>query len=370
MHDLYDDILADVSRFAPIPKPSLEAYRNNTPVMTKYVNEAMSAHSSVESLIGPAGLPLMIDNHSNHAAFMATVFSLSNYALLARTIPWVYRTYHAHGFSYDYFPVELNLWIDAIKSFIPADKCSPLVAVYEWMLANHDQMISLSRSNLDSFPQSESSYRDYQNKFLEGLLDGNHRSCLAIAKEVIGSTHDITPLYVNVIQPAMYEVGRRWEADQISVAEEHLASAIVGRVIASTDMLDFLGEQKNFKAIVTSAPNEYHEIGAWMVSDVIESQGWDVSYLGANTPSADLLDLANRVKPDLLAVSATMAFNIDSTREIIEGVRANESLSHTQVLVGGRIFNEVDGLWKSVGADYYAASVHHLRDVLQAMEMT
>jgi len=49
----------------------------------------------------------MYDNHLNHARFMANVFRFNAYTLLVKTVIWVYRSYHSHGFSFDYFPVEL-----------------------------------------------------------------------------------------------------------------------------------------------------------------------------------------------------------------------------------------------------------------------
>jgi len=61
----------------------------------------------VHRLIGYNPLRMMYDNHLNHARFMANVFRFNAYTLLVKTVIWVYRSYHSHGFSFDYFPVEL-----------------------------------------------------------------------------------------------------------------------------------------------------------------------------------------------------------------------------------------------------------------------
>lgn len=122
------------------------------------------------------------------------------------------------------------------------------------------------------------------------------------------------------------------------------------------------------KAVVTAAPNEFHEIGAWMISDMLEHAGWDVRYLGANTPADDLLDLLRSFHPKVLALSVTMPFNILKAKEIINTLRRDMELQKIMVIIGGRAFNEVLDIWRTTGADYFAANVMELKALLSRME--
>jgi methanogenic corrinoid protein MtbC1 len=63
--------------------------------------------------------------------------------------------------------------------------------------------------------------------------------------------------------------------------------------MATISMVDIYPSQAKGKAVITAAPNEFYEIGAWMISDILEFDGWEVRYLGANTP---VNDLANKWK--------------------------------------------------------------------------
>jgi methanogenic corrinoid protein MtbC1 len=60
------------------------------------------------------------------------------------------------------------------------------------------------------------------------------------------------------------------------------------------------------------------------------------------------------LKPDLLALSSAMPFNLDRVEESILAVRGRHGLETTRIMVGGRIFREMDDLWRLTGADGWA----------------
>ena len=165
---------------------------------------------------------------------------------------------------------------------------------------------------------------------------------------------NVPGFYLNVIESSMYGIGERWERGEISVAQEHLATAISGRVMAALYPRFVLGRQTKGRAVVTTVAEEFHELGAWMVADLLALDGWDVTYLGANTPSGDLLDMLSRLKPDLLALSSAMPFNLIRVQEVIEAIRARKELEQIRIMVGGRIFRDMDGPLAYAGADGWA----------------
>ena len=192
--------------------------------------------------------------------------------------------------------------------------------------------------------------------FFSALLAGEHRQCLKIAVDSVATAKELEELYLLVIQPIMYEIGTLWENGKISVAEEHLASAIVSRVMAAVHMIPVKPDTSKGKAVIASAPNEFHEIGAWMISDVLESVGWQVRYLGANAPLDGLLAMLHNFHPDIFLISATMHFNILKVTEIISKMRTEADLCQIKVMVGGRVFNEAPDIWSTTGADGFAAN--------------
>lgn len=351
-----------------LPKIDLKdatAYHNHLTSLIKFVDDSMASDQTISELIGNNSLITMTDNHRHHAAFMATVFSINNYELLAKTVPWVYRSYHSHGFSYDYFPLELKTWMKANETILDKSTAENINKVYKWLIENHKLIINISQSSTDSDPPINENWLEIKNAFISALLQGEHKKCLAIANDTIKSASDIEPFYLYIIQPVMYEVGMRWELAEISVAHEHLASAIVGSIMAALSLAKIDSKKIKGKVVVTSSPNEFHEIGAWMVSDVLEYDGWEVQYLGANTPHPDLINLLKSYKPDILAISVTISFNINKARDIITEIKNTPDLHELKVMIGGRVFNENSELWRSTGADGFAANLHDAKELAE-----
>jgi len=110
-------------------------------------------------------------------------------------------------------------------------------------------------------------------------------------------------------------------------------------------------EQTKGQAIVTAAPNEFHEIGPRMVADLLEIDGWDIDYTGSNTPPESLVDLALAKQPFFIAISVGMPFNIDRTQELIQLIRDQKQLNNTKIMVGGHCLKMSSQIRKAIGAD-------------------
>lgn len=353
-----------------LPSVSLAAatcYQQHLPEMTAFVDENMRKQTGIINTIGGNPLQVMYDNHRHHGAFMATVFTLCYYRLLAQTLPWVYRAYHNRGFSYDYFPLELRCWITAVEEFIPAELQSAISFIYQWMIDQHDTLIKLSQEELDVLAVVDSAWLERKNEFRTAALRGDHRHCLNMATTSVKHPEDIFAFYLQVLQPALYEVGILWEKNKISVAQEHLASAIVTRVMAAVNLMLNEPERYRGRAVVAACANEYHEIGAMMIADILEEDSWNVSYLGANVPGADLLDHLRREKPDVLALSVTMPFNINQVVDLVRQIREDSDIAAIKIIVGGRAFSGPGDLWKQVGADACAADLVAARRVMRTI---
>lgn len=361
-----DKMLEEAAALPVVSPQEAALYDELRPQLIRFVNGQLESRAEIADLIGNNPFDVMRTNHDNHAAFMSTVFGIGNVELLTRTIPWVYRAYAGQGFQFAYFPVELTAWMEAVRTHAGAQQASSILNVYEWMLDRHEAWIALSRESDALHVPLEARWFEHKAAFLDAAMQGKHQECMAIAQTAVQKTDDVAGFYLQVLQPVMQDVGMLWETGEITVAEEHLVSSIVSRVMVTISMTHITGMRGRRKAIVTSAPNEFHEIGAWMLSDMLEMDGWDVRYLGANTPETDLLELARAFQPDLLAVSVTMPFNIPKARHLVSELRRDPQLSATRVMVGGRAFSGAQDIWRSTGADLYAAD---LRDIPSQLQM-
>jgi MerR family transcriptional regulator, light-induced transcriptional regulator len=349
--------IADISSLQAVPPQSAGHYAASLERMIDRVNREVGGRPDVTELIGHNPLQMMEMNHQHHAQFMLTVFRLNAFDLLVRTIPWVYRAYHSRGFSYDYFPIELLSWKQALLDNSSGADIRQIIAVYDWMISNHETMITLSVScdTLGFSLPDETS--EMQQIFTALLLHGDHKGCLKLVDLSVTTSEELRYFYEHVVKYALYTVGTLWERNEISVAEEHMATAVVGRV---TSFLygRFVGQpQTKGVAVVSAGPNEFHEVGARMVADMLELDGWDVTYLGANTPLEELVTLIKQKKPFLLALSVATAFNLENARQLIASVKGSAELVNTRILAGGLAFICTPRLWHDFGADGFAANL-------------
>lgn len=341
----------------PIPAQSADLYAAAVARMVSGVNREMAAHPGIQELIGHNPLQMMEIHHLDHTHFMMTAFRLHAFDLLVRIVPLFYRIYHSRGFSYEYFPIAFQYWKKALSDNIADNDSRQIAAVYDWMISRHETLIELSLSGEPlgfSLPDKPDTI---QLNFNTLLLHSDLKGCLELAEQIVTTHEELLYFYEHVVKPALYTVGALWERNEMSVAEEHFAAAIVGRIMSFL-YCRFIGTlQTKGTVIVSVVPNEFHEIGARMVADILEFEGWDVTYLGTNTPLEELVKLIKRKQPFLLALSVTTALNLEKVRSVIAKVKSMPEISSTKILVGGQAFCSVPRLWREFGADGYAADL-------------
>jgi methanogenic corrinoid protein MtbC1 len=189
--------------------------------------------------------------------------------------------------------------------------------------------------------------------FVQTILTGDRKAALTIAREALRDGARIQDLYADVFQDALYEVGRLWERNAITVGQEHMATAVTQYVMAHVFGTVESATERRGVALMTGVPGELHHVGALMVSDMLEAHGWQVQFLGSNLPITSILRAHADAKPQLLGISVTMLFNRHhATHLIAEARRADPQV---RVVVGGAAFRH--DAWRDTGADDYAADV-------------
>jgi MerR family transcriptional regulator, light-induced transcriptional regulator len=107
-----------------------------------------------------------------------------------------------------------------------------------------------------------------------------------------------------VVLPCLHDLGERWSAGEVSVAQEHFASQVVrGRLAALTRGW---GEGRGPRALLACPPGERHDLALLAFGVVLARQGWAVDFLGADTPVQAVLDVVGR-RPADVVMSATDA---------------------------------------------------------------
>jgi methanogenic corrinoid protein MtbC1 len=193
-----------------------------------------------------------------------------------------------------------------------------------------------------------------RRRHLAALLAGSRRDALEILlEEGLWLDVPISTLYLQILQPALYEVGRLWQDGRMGVPQACLAAEICRAALAHLHP-HLPCERNNGKVVVVACvEGELHDIGASMVADFLEMAGFDVRFLGANLPAESLVALVEEQPPELLALSATTDAGLAALRRTVEAIRV-ATRGRVPVAVGGQLFSANPGLREALGATLYA----------------
>jgi methanogenic corrinoid protein MtbC1 len=179
---------------------------------------------------------------------------------------------------------------------------------------------------------SQEVYREY----LSSLLAGQRRRCSEIVSELISQGLPIRSLHVDLFQASLYEVGELWATNQVSVATEHLATAVTEGLLNQLSLAIASRDRVGKAVVVAAIEPELHQVGGKIVADTFEMCGWDSLYIGSNTPPGDLVQMVRKTKPHLVALSLAIYFNLSGLHAAIEELRRESPTP--PIIVGGRGF--------------------------------
>jgi methanogenic corrinoid protein MtbC1 len=202
--------------------------------------------------------------------------------------------------------------------------------------------------------------------YLKHLLAGNRQMCSSIAKQHLSENHTIKELYEDVFKVALYEVGLLWENNKISVATEHLATAITEGILNELYQNLDIQAQQNKKVVLTCVENELHQVGVKMVADVFEMNGWESYFLGTGIPINELIDFIKQIKPDVLAISMSIFFNYQNLARMIDTLK-NEFPELTIILGGQAFLHKKENSFDKIHDVKYITNLYELDNYIKTI---
>lgn len=139
--------------------------------------------------------------------------------------------------------------------------------------------------------------------------------------------HPLVETLTRVVEPLLRRIGDEWQAGNFTVAQEHLVSEAV-RARIERLLADARGGVRGL-AVLACPPGERHDCGLLMLAVMLRADGWQVAYLGADTPLEDAYELAERLHAHALCLSVTMP-------DALEGLKPTlRQRNGLEVVVGG-----------------------------------
>ena len=81
------------------------------------------------------------------------------------------------------------------------------------------------------------------------------------------SGQNLVDVELHIIQPAMYQIGEKWQANQVTVAQEHIATAIVQSVMTAALLRSTPPAPIGKRVLLACVAGNHHTVGLRMVAD-------------------------------------------------------------------------------------------------------
>lgn len=341
-----------------------EYIRGNLNVLArKVVEKQFQQNPEYWDRYGDAGFDRCIQDTEHHLAYLAEAIGLSSVRLWLDYVQWATILLKSFRVDEDDFAANLS----ATRVVLQMRLLPEAMAIVTGFIDEGIDQIYVTPSTLPPFIDTDTPTGLLASRYLSALLYAHKDKAFQTMNEAAEAGMSVEDLYLNVLQPVQYEVGRLWQESKITVAHEHFCTS-ASQQLMSQLLTRFPSSPRTGKSLVSACVSgELHDMGLRMVSDYFSIMGWETYHLGANTPTKSLLSLLLERPPDVLALSVTITTHLSTLREVMTAVRAQEALLATKILVGGYPFNVSPRLWREIGADGYAPDSTRALQVAQEL---
>jgi methylmalonyl-CoA mutase cobalamin-binding domain/chain len=296
---------------------------------------------------GDVGWEKSVRDAGYHLSYLAEAIVAADPALFVDYVGWVKVLFAGLNFPDEILVTTLECTRDVLQEVLPEEMASVTSGYLEAALRH----LARAPSRLPTFFDPRSALYNLVQGYLEALLHAERHVASRLVLNAVERGVSVRDIYLHVFQPAQYEIGRLWQMNEISVAQEHYCTAATQLIMSQLYPHIFSTERVGRKLVAACVGGELHEIGVRMVADFFEMEGWDTYYLGANAPAETILEAVEDRRADILGLSATMTFHVHLVAELIDQVRRSGAVARVKILVGGYPFNTAPDLWRRVRAD-------------------
>jgi MerR family transcriptional regulator, light-induced transcriptional regulator len=322
-------------------------------------------HPELDARYGATARQKCLEDDGYHLTFLAQALAFDSDSLFTSYVAWAKVVLAHRRVLAEDLAFHLRCLAEVIQEQFPPEIAEAAVRIVESALAQMPGMPVDAVTILDDTNPRAALARRY----LKALLEADRPRASREIQDALAEGVPAESLYLNVFAATQREIGRLWQMNEISVAQEHFSTAATQMILAQV-AARFLAEPKGKESIVvTCVAGELHELGPRMVAEFFEMAGWSSVYLGANTPHQGVLDTLVATGARTLAVSTSIGFHVSSVEDLIGMVRADPRCANVRVLVGGHPFAALPTLWKSIGADGQAGDAKSAVEVATRLSL-
>jgi methanogenic corrinoid protein MtbC1 len=282
-----------------------------------------------------------------HLEFLRPAVEFGLFAPFLDYVRWLGGLLEARGIPARDLDLSLNWLLEFFTARLSRTDAEPIAAA----LTAAIKALSEPCGDAEPYERLMPAACDECDAFGSALLRGDQRIAAQIFRKLAHDGEMFLDAELHLVQPAMYRIGRDWRDNRISVAQEHLATATAHGLLAR-EYASARPEAATGKSIVLAGVDgNQHFLGLRLVADAFELAGWEVRFLGPNTPARSLVEMVRAEPPNVVGLSASLPHHLRAAREAIACLRTEMGSACPSLVVGGLTINQVPPIAAMLGAD-------------------
>lgn len=197
----------------------------------------------------------------------------------------------------------------------------------------------------------------------DALVAGQDEAAAALLVNLYLHGHTVAGVADKALCPALRQLGDRWHAGLLTVAQEHVATGTALAALAALRVSLAAVEPRRLVALCCSVEEDFHEAPIHLAALVVEAEGWEAITLGTSTPFYALAEAVLRFSPRVVCVAATMLTRLDRAAREYGEFRAAADEIGAAVVLGGAGFAGAG--WRArCPAELYAENFKQLESLV------
>ncbi len=153
----------------------------------------------------------------------------------------------------------------------------------------------------DGDDESDAAMRYY--RALEEALDAYDEPAAQLVFDAMLRRLTVTTVLRDVVMPYLAQLGARWAAGRVDIAQEHFASNLIRGRLAALAL--GWGDGVGPRAVLACPKGELHDLPLMVFGIALNRCGWRITFLGNNTPVTDLENAVRHLRPEVVVLAAT-----------------------------------------------------------------
>jgi trimethylamine corrinoid protein len=189
------------------------------------------------------------------------------------------------------------------------------------------------------------------------VIDGTEEEAKVLAETAVAADIDPLEAIEQGLTKGMTIIGAKFECGEAYLPELLMAAASFNAAMAVLKPVIDAQKKKveRFgKVLIGTVKGDVHSIGKDIVASVLDTSGFDVVDMGVDNPSLNIIQEAEKIQADVIALSSVMTTTMPAQKEVIDTLKEMGIRQKYIVIIGGGPVNQE---WADrIGADGYGKS--------------